>query len=353
MNAWGRRLLLAGALLTLALGALSGLARLGYAVGPAAGLGGWHGAAMTGGFVGLLISLERAVALERAWGFGAPLLVLAGTLGLLLGLEAAPWAYALAGPWALAVQIKLGLRRLDAAGGVMALGTLAWALGMAVWTVQGDYIMAVLLWAAFPVLVIAGERLELAFHVLPGGAAWWAFLAAVAATLLGPLLMPWWPLAGPRLAALGWLGLSLWMLRYDVLRRGWSQGGLARYMSVALWVGYAWLAAAALLLWAWAGGDGGLWDAALHALFLGFMFAMIFAHAPVIFPAVAGVPLQWHRGHYLHLGAMSLALAARVAAGMAGHAGLKRGASLATALVLLVFLVNQAVSARLARRALR
>lgn len=353
MKNLGRRLLLASALLSLILGVLAGLARLGYGVGPAAGLAGWHGAVMTGGFAGLLISLERAVALERPWGYGAPLLVLGGTLGLLLGLESAPWAYAAAGPWALAVQLKLGLRRLDAASWVMALGTLAWALGMAVWAAQGDFVMAVLLWAAFPTLVIAGERLELAFSVLPGGGAWWAFLTAVAATLLGPLLLPWWPVAGPRMAALGWLSLSLWMLRFDTLGRAFKLGGLGRYMSVALWIGYSWLAVAALLLWAWAGGDGALWDAALHSLFLGFMFAMIFAHAPVIFPAVAGIQLQWHRGHYVHLYAMSLALLARCAAGALGWVELKRGASMATALVLLIFLFNQLLSAVQARQASR
>lgn len=352
MNVWGRRGLLALALLSLVLGVLAGLARLGYPAGPGAGLAGWHGAVMTGGFAGLLICLERAVALEHTWGYGAPLLVLAGTIGLLLGLESAPWAYALAGPWAVAVQIKLGLRRLDAASWVMAAGTLAWALGMGVWAAQGDFAQAVLLWAAFPVLVISGERLELAFRVLPGGAAWWGFLAAVAATGLGALALPWAPGAA-RIVALGWLVLSLWMLRYDVLGRGFAMGGLQRFMALALWIGYAWLAVAAVCLWLWAGGDAAYWDAALHALFLGFMFAMIFAHAPVIFPAVAGVQLQWHRGHYVHLIAMSLALAARAAAAPLGSPGLKRGASLATALVLLVFLLNQLQSARLARQASR
>jgi hypothetical protein len=175
-------------------------------------------------------------------------------------------------------------------------------------------------------------------------------LAAVAATVLGAALAPWIP-AAPRAAALGWLGLSLWMLRYDVLKRGFRQGALQRYMSVALWLGYAWLAVAALCLWRWAGGDAPSWDAALHSLFLGFMFAMIFAHAPVIFPAVAGLKLAWHRGHYLHLGAMSAAVAARVLAAPLGSLALKRGGAMAAALSLLLFLVNQALSARLARQA--
>jgi hypothetical protein len=343
MNPRGRRILLVAALLSLGLGVLAGLARLGFAAPPS--LGPWHGVLMSIAFMGLLISLERAVALEQTWGYGPPWLILAGTLGLLWGWEGAPWIYVLAGPWALAVQLKLVLRRPNAAGWVMAAGTLAWALGLGLWAAQGDFVVTVLCWAAFPVLVIAGERLELAFAVRPRALAWWFFLAGVSATLAGPFQ--------PVFAAVGWLALSLWMLRHDVLSRGASRGGFPRYQAVALGLGYAWLAVAAVCLWFWTRGDAAYWDAALHALFLGFMFAMIFAHAPVIFPAVAGVDLVWHRGHYLHLVAMSLAVALRVAAAPLGSFGLKRGASLAAAWILLIFLLNQLQSVRLARRSSR
>ena len=47
---------------------------------PARGLGADHGVLMTLGFLGTLISLERAVALGRGWGYLAPLLTGAGGL---------------------------------------------------------------------------------------------------------------------------------------------------------------------------------------------------------------------------------------------------------------------------------
>jgi hypothetical protein len=345
-----RRLLLLGALGSLILAALAGLERLGYSSPAGRRLAPWHGVLMTGGFSGLLISLERAVALEAAWGFGAPVLILLGTLGFLGGLPAAPWAYAAAGLWALAVQCRLAHRRLDLASIVMALGTAAWAAGMWIYALGGDLAPAVLFWAAFPVLVIAGERLELAFQLRPRGAAWWAFLLSVGLVLVGAGLGLWDPLGAARVEALGFLGLAFWMLRFDVLGRGYAQGGLSRYMSVALWVGYAWLAVAGLLLLLWSFGAAQLWDGALHALFLGFMFAMIFAHAPVIIPAVSGLALRWHPGHYVHLAVLSLGLALRCAAGFQGSSLLKRHGALCAALALGLFLANQVISARLAAR---
>ena len=345
-----RRGLLVAGLVSLVLGVMAGLHRLGFTSAAGAWLAPWHGVVMTGGFAGLLISLERAVALDELWALGAPVLVLAGTVGFLLGLPSAPWAYALAGVWAVAVQVRLARRRVDAASVVMALGTFAWALGMWVFASGGDLASAMLLWAAFPVLVIAGERLELAFQVRPGGIPWWVFQISVGLVLVGALLSSRDVLLGARLEAVGFFGLALWMLRYDILKRGFKHEGLARYTSLALWTGYVWLAVGAIFLWQWASGASIFWDAAIHSVFLGFMFAMIFAHAPVIFPALTGVKMRWHRGHYVHLVLLSLGLAIRCSAAFNGSAWLKRHGSLCAALALVVFLINQALSIYLARR---
>jgi hypothetical protein len=53
-------------------------------------------------------------------------------------------------------------------------------------------------------------------------------------------------------------------------------------------------------------------DAMLHAVFLGFVVSMVFAHAPVIFPAVLGLPLAYRPAFYLHVGVMYVSLILRV-----------------------------------------
>jgi hypothetical protein len=55
--------------------------------------------------------------------------------------------------------------------------------------------------------------------------------------------------------------------------------------------GYFWLAAGGLLwiLFAQFFSTGPYYDAMLHAIFLGFVFSMIFADAPIILPTITGV----------------------------------------------------------------
>src|SRR5262250_1833529 len=74
----GRRLRLvplAIAALTMAIGICTGLARLGIALPHSVpAIADLHGALMICGFLGTLISLERAVALDRRWPYAAPAL---------------------------------------------------------------------------------------------------------------------------------------------------------------------------------------------------------------------------------------------------------------------------------------
>jgi hypothetical protein len=51
-------------------------------------LAGQHGALMISAFLGTLISLERAVALQKKWAYAAPALSAAGGLALIAGLPA-------------------------------------------------------------------------------------------------------------------------------------------------------------------------------------------------------------------------------------------------------------------------
>jgi hypothetical protein len=107
--------------------------------------------------------------------------------------------------------------------------------------------------------------------------------------------------------------LSAWLFRYDVARRTVRQGGLTRFMAVCLLSGYSWLAlAGALALCSPGDMAGPAYDAMVHALFVGFVFAMIFGHAPVIFPAVLGGRMIFRSRFYVHLALLHVSLAMRV-----------------------------------------
>ena len=280
-----------------------------------------HGMLMVLGFVGTLISLERAVALRRRPGFLAPALLGAG--GLLL-LSPAPLVAGrttlLLGSAALtAVYVPLWRRQRDDAVLVQALGAVLATGGAALW-LGGVPMPTLLPWlAGFIVLTIAGERLELARLALGPSAGGIVVLlsSAVMASVAAALLFPE-PgtvlLGGTLLALVGWLAV------HDVARRTIHTSGLTRFMAASMLAGYAWLAvAAAVWLLGGPATGGDRYDAVVHAVFLGFAISMIMAHAPVILPGVLRRALPYHPVFLAPLGLLHASLALRLWIGDALH----------------------------------
>jgi hypothetical protein len=353
-------LLLPG-LLALVAGVAAGLARLGWPMpAPLAAGAAVHGPLMLAGFFGVVIALERAVALGRGCAFAAPAAAGVGTLALLAqgvlaaqGL-AAPWAPALAGAafvlsaaGLLAATLAIARRQREGFVAVLALGALAALVGHALWAAGAPPLHAVPWWLAFLVLTIAGERLELSRLLPRPPRAPRQFAAVVALGLAALLAGLAAPEAGARLLGLSWMLLALWGWRWDLARRTVRQQGLPRYVAVCLLSGYGWLLLGGGLMLAFGlDGSGPAYDAAVHALGLGFVFAMVFGHAPVILPALLRVALPWHPVLYGPLAALHATLALRLAGDAAlllGHttpgAALARAGALGSALALAAFVV--------------
>src|SRR5262249_25108796 len=122
-----------------------------------------HGPLMVSGFLGTLISLERAVALGEGWAYVAPSLSGLGALALIAGVPDPPAALLITlGSAALIVNFLAILRRQAALFTVtMALGAVAWFVGNCLWLAGIPIIEMFFWWAGFLVLTIVGERLEL------------------------------------------------------------------------------------------------------------------------------------------------------------------------------------------------
>jgi hypothetical protein len=288
--------LLVLALAALAFGLAGGLARLTpMAVLPAAIA--LHGALMVSAFFGTLISLERAAALDRAWAYVAPLC--AGLGGILILLNRAEAGF---------VSMVLGAAVYCAASALVvkrqpSLDTAALLAGAAAWLAGNALLFAgrapVAWWIVFFALTIGGERLELSRYLRRGPIARRSFLAIGCALLVAP--------ASPRLLGAALVLLALWLFAFDIARLTVRQKGLTRYVAACLLAGYAWLATSGALMALSRG-----YDASLHAIFLGFVFSMVFGHAPVILPALLRVPFPYHRILYLPLALLHASLAVRV-----------------------------------------
>lgn len=273
-----------------------------------------HGMLMVFGFVGTLVSLERAVALRRRLGFLAPALL--GVGGLLL-LAPAPLYVGklvqLAGAIAfVAIYIPLWRRQRDDAVLIQAFGAVLAVCALTLWL--GGVEVAVLVpWlAGFVILTIGGERLELARLTMGIRAGrdlltLSAFLVmAIAASLL-------WPLLGYPLLGMALLPFVLWLAIHDIARLTIRSTGLPRFAAGCMLAGYFWLAVAAMT-WLVGGAalDGARYDTIVHAVFLGFTLSMIMAHAPVILPAVLRQPLPYHPAMLVPAILLHLSLAVRV-----------------------------------------
>jgi hypothetical protein len=277
-----------------------------------------HGLLMTLGFLGTLISLERAVALGRPWGYLAPLAAGLGGLALIIGMPMAVATVLFSIGGALFVAIYGAFDRIEVAlhTRVQAVGALAWLVA-ALLLVPGRPVSGVVPWlAGFLVLTIAGERLELARLGHLSGPKRRAFVLVAAIFCGGVVASLIVPDAGVRLAGVGLLGLAAWLARNDLARRTVRMPGVTRFIALCLLIGYAWLAVAGGA-WLALGSviSGRPYDAMLHAVFLGFVMSMIFGHAPVILPAVLGLPLPYRPWFYGHLVLLHVGLLIRIVGG--------------------------------------
>lgn len=342
--------LLALAVVTLVAALWGGLLRLHWRLPvPEANWISYHGGLMVSGFLGTLIGLERAVAIGAWPAYAAPLLTGAGALCLVVGLPfpTGPALMAAGAAALVAIFAQLLRRQPILFTATMGLGAAAWLVGNLLWLRRWELSEVVAWWMVFLIATIAGERLELTRFLRPVAGRRPLFLLAMGAVVAGPLLALPWPEGGVRLLGVGMVALAGWFVRFDVARQTVRQPGLPRFVAVCLLSGYAWLAVAGgLAVAAGAHRPDLLNDALLHALFLGFVFAMIFGHAPIIFPAVLGLPVVFRPRFYLHLALLHTALVVRVAGDLTGGFSARQWGGLANALALLLFLANTVASLR-------
>ncbi|MEK7818003.1 MAG: hypothetical protein AAB281_07110, partial [Actinomycetota bacterium] len=178
-----------------------------------ANINGLHGALMVAGFLGTLISLERAVALQRLWSYAAPLFFGIGGIATVFnvnieGLPDAPGRALMAlGSLVLVLIFVAALKRqTEMFIAVMALGAVSLFVGNLIWALRDnpspDLLLA-LWWAGFLIFTIAGERLELSRMLHLAGSTRFTFLAATGLFLAGLIVTGFDAGIGMRLAGAG------------------------------------------------------------------------------------------------------------------------------------------------------
>ncbi|MGV8845870.1 hypothetical protein [Tessaracoccus sp.] len=334
-----RLLLLALGGISLLTGLNAALVRLGvWAPVASERMGDLHGPVMVLGFLGTLISLERAQALRNPLAYLAQALLGGGALALVAG------APVLLGQLLLfdgavaftAVLVALWVRAPFALVAAQALGAFFAALAAGLW-IRLDVVTVLPLLAVFLIITIAAERAELAQLSL-GAKAVPTLLVLASLLSVGGIISTFAPAVGLRLLGMGALLVALWLVRDDVGRRMMRTSGVRRFNAVALLAGNVWLAVAGAV-WLVVGQpvERGAYDITIHGTFLGFGISMVMAHAPIIFPAVIGRPLPYSRAFWVPLVALHVGLALRILGDLAGFDLLWRTGSIVNVASILLF----------------
>lgn len=346
------------ALLALLAALWAGLVRLAWPLPPLfGGLPAAHGPLMVSGFLGTVIALERAVALanvmqagQRRFLFAAPALAGLGTVALLAGLpvwvSGLLWVLASAGLLALNAIIIRHQTALFTL--VMGVGALFWLVGNGLWLAGLPVYRVIPWWAGFLLLTIAGERLELSRMLRLSSRALALFAMTIVLLVAGALGSVWAVYAEAiQVLAGGMMALALWLLWYDVARRTVRRSRVTRFIAVCLLLGYGWLLVSGFLGFVVGGATAGFhYDAFLHTLFLGFVFGLIFGHAPLVVPALLGRGPIYHPIFYLHVILLHLSLLLRVAGDLRAWLPGRQWGGLLNEVAVLLFLVSTLVIVR-------
>ena len=309
-----------------------------------------HGPLMISGFLGTLITLERAVAMQKKWMYLPPLLSGLGWLVTVLMPfpPLGPILLTLASLGGVAILIEMTHREPALHTVTMLLGMLAWFTGNVLWLFGWQVFQVVFFWQAFLVLTIAGERLELSRVLHPSRNQQIAF-GVIAVIFVARIIVSTFTLQiGTRLNGMALLLLALWSIRSDIAWRNLKHKlPLTRYIAHCLALGFVWLGiGGGLSLVFGAQVAGPRYDAVLHVVFVGFVISMIFGHAPIIFPAILGVPINFQPAFYIHLVLLHASLALRVIADYANLHPLRMWGGLLNEVAILLFIGMTVYSVR-------
>lgn len=339
------------AILALLAALWAGLMRLGWqlpALTPSLALA--HGPLMISGFLGTLITLERAVAMQKKWMYIPSLLSGLGWLvtALVPSPPLGPILLTLASLGGVAILTEMTRREFALHTVTMLVGMFAWFTGNVLWLFGWQIFQVVFFWQAFLVLTIAGERLELSRVLRPSknqqitfGVIAVIFVASILVSTLNLQI-------GTRMNGAALLLLALWSIRSDIAWRNLKHKlPLTRYIARCLALGFVWLGVGGgLSLVFGAQVAGPRYDAVLHVVFVGFVISMIFGHAPIIFPAILGVPINFQPAFYVHLILLHISLVLRVIADYANLHTLRMWGGLLNETAILLFIGMTVVSIR-------
>ncbi len=330
-------------LLSLLLAIYTGLLRIGVGMPGSLAIA-HHGSLMVNCFLASVIFLERAVSFKSKWLLLLPFVNALSLIAFVLNHPDVAFMLTLLGSFGFMVMCGWFIYKYkEPYYYVFFVGAFCLLTGNSLLLKSNFYPASVVFWMLFLLFTIVAERLELT-RFLPVSKKAHISLYAILTLMIIAAFLPFHSY-GSSLLALSFLLCAAWLLKYDMAKKAMKMQGHHRYSGLLLIAGYFWLMITAGILLIWQNIPFG-YDAMLHSFFIGFVFSMIFSHAPIILPAVIKKPIRIYRPIlYYWFVLLQLSLVMRIIADIYGFYQLRKLSGLVNGISLLIFFITIAATA--------
>jgi hypothetical protein len=316
----------------------SGWLRIGWSL-PVGAVAAQHGNFMVNSFLASLIFLERAVTFKSKWILLLPAITALSGIAFICGFNLTGQLLLTAGSAGFALMCSYFVYRYsELYYYAFLVGSICLLTGNIILLKTHYYPGAVNWWIGFLLFTIVAERLELSRFLSLNNFKRNFLLVSLAGALAALV----WPFQsnGNLALAIPIAMTAFWLLKYDMAKHSIKMKGQHRYSGLLLITGYVWLLIMAVLLVTQAYIPFG-YDAVLHSFFIGFVFSMIFSHAPIILPAVARLPIKIYRPFLFVLFILLQAsLIIRIMADVIGDAWCRKIGGLTNGIAILLFFIS-------------
>jgi hypothetical protein len=329
-------------LLSLLTAIWTGWQRIGWDL-PLTNATGHHGSLMVGSFLATLIFLERCVTFKNKWILLLPIINGLSAVFFITKNPLIAQILLIAGSAGFFIMCCYFIYKFkEFYYYFFLLGAFTLVSGNIILFKTNFYPNAVPWWIGFFLFTIVAERIELS-RFLPLNNLKKNTLTTILVLFLISLFLPFHSY-GRVIFAIALALAGLWLLKFDMARLSLKIKGQHRYSAILLLTGFAWLLVTALLFIA--GNElVFFYDAALHSFFIGFVFSMIFSHAPIILPAVLKMPVKIYRPVlYIWVALLQLSLITRIVAAITGDFDLRKWSGILNGVVILLFFVSVAIT---------
>ncbi len=290
-----------------------------------------HGAVMVSCFLGGLVMLERAVSLKNAWAFTGPVVCILSLFCFLTSHALAGWiGITLAASAYMIILIAEYFKSHESGLLITSLGGFCLLTGNAVLLFRELYPLSVHWWIGFLLFTILGQRLAISGNIKKRNTVNLTLVSLVFFSLFLPFHS-----YGAGIFGASMVLLALWLIFSE--NYSGEADRYRRYMNLGLRMAFGWLLVTGILFLS----GGYYYDAQLHAFFIGFVFSMIFTHAPLMVQRVTRTGVNLYRPvHLFWLLLLQASLILRITGNISGMERLVQWGGLANGIVILLFLLT-------------